>query len=157
MEVSDLVNPVLGALLGVIGTYLGLYWRVRQELEADYDKDLRSDRMDAYKALWKATQPLAKYSPPAPVTPAVLRLLSIDLRIWYFETGGIFLSRAARAAYFSLQDALTERIAAGDKDQARPLSEKDFEMIRKLGSQLRRVMTGDVGSRRDPLLPNQAV
>jgi hypothetical protein len=147
---------MLGFSLGAVGSYIGLYWKVKKELEALYDKDLRTKRLNAYTELWKLLQPLAKYSWPIPVTAASLENLSADLRKWFFEVGGLFLSERTRKEYFALQNALTIKIANCKEHLDRELSDADFLAIRTKGSQLRTSTTVDVGSRKRPLIPDEA-
>jgi hypothetical protein len=138
MNWADLGKAVVGFALGLASAYIGLHWKIRKELEGEYDKDLRGKRRDAYAALWKILQPLAKYSPPAPVTPELLKQLSADLRQWYFEVGGLYMSANARDAYFALQDELQ-------------LASPSAENAIRAGSRLRTATTRDVGSRNEPL------
>lgn len=152
MASGDLIGVVLGAIVGSAGSYLGLYWKVRKELEAEYDKDLRQERLTSYKTLWAITQPLAKYARPEPVTPGRLRKLSDDLRQWYFENGGIFMSEATREEYFALQEELKARIAAHGADLSKSLTDNDYATARKRGSRLRTAITIDVGTRKQPML-----
>src|SRR5262245_64313805 len=107
MDWGEFGKTVVGFVLGLASAYIGLYWKVRKDLEAEYDKDLRAKRRDAYAALWKLLQPLAKYSPPPPTTAEPLKQLSAELRQWYFEVGGLYMSGKTRDAYFALQEELT--------------------------------------------------
>jgi len=143
MEWGDLGKAVVGFALGLVSAYVGLYWKVRKELEAEYDKDLRTDRLHAYAALWKLLQPLAKYSPPGPLTPEALKQLSVALRQWYFEVGGLYMSTGTRDAYFALQDELISQSTSGEKAQ-------------EAGSRLRTATTRDVGARNQPLTGQRA-
>jgi len=95
MEFSDLLKAALGVVAGAVGTYLGLYWKVRQELVAKYDQELRAERIKHYASLWQITEPLAKYVPPGPVTYSALYSLAKRLRQWYFSEGGIFMTDRA--------------------------------------------------------------
>lgn len=156
METADVVKALLGFLLGAVGSYLGLYWKVRSELEAQYDKDLRAERLQVYPALWKLLEPLAKYSRPGPVTALSLQKMSAELRQWYFEVGGLFMSERTRKAYFSLQDELVKMFATYRDSLELELSEENFENIRRKGSQLRTATTADVGSRQKPLIDDEA-
>jgi hypothetical protein len=151
METANLLNALLGFLLGAAGSYLGLYWKVKKELEAQYDKELRAERLKAYAALWKLLQPIAKYSRPGPVTASSLQKLSADLQQWYFEIGGLFMSERTRDAYFALQDELTTPAEHLDRE----LSHAEFENIRETGSRLRTATTVDVGSRKEPLIGDE--
>ncbi len=151
---DDLAKALLSFALGAVGSYLGLLWKVRKDLEAAYDKDLRERRLIAYKTLWAHLEPLAKYSRPGPVNGATLSQLSVQLRHWYFADGGIYLSDDTRDAYFRLQQALLEYSTEPRNDRPDP-SESEFEVIRQSGSYLRTWMARDVGTRRRPMVEGE--
>jgi hypothetical protein len=132
---ASLVTAVVTAALAIVGTY----YTTRRNLEVTFDTSLRELRITAYKDLWKKLDVLAKYGRPAPLTDKEAHDLAETLRIWYFETGGIFLSTRTRRDYFALLDGL-ENVGGG--------SETDDEFLRVLGSRLRSGMTADVGTRR---------
>lgn len=137
---ASLLTAVVTAVLAVVGTY----FTTRRNLEASFDTSLRDLRLEAYKALWQALQPLAKYDRPQALTRDQVRELATILRTWYFETGGLFLSRRTRQDYFALLDGL-ETATAVEKKRLR---DGDDEFLRVLGSRLRTGMTADVGTRR---------
>jgi hypothetical protein len=140
---TEIVVAAAGLAAGVAGTA----YKSRKALEQTYDIDLRKSRIDAYRMLWKALQPLARYAPPSErLEPDDLRRLAVTLRRWYFEGGGLFLSKAARNAYFDLQETLAQTIAQGlDPESVRPL-------LRRLGSDVRSAMAADVATRVAPRL-----
>lgn len=156
METADVLKALLGLVVGAIGSYVGLYWKIKKELEAQYDKDLRMERVKAYTALWKVLQALAKYSRPEPVTASSLMKLSAALRQWYFEVGGIFMSTRTRDAYFALQDEIQRHLLRYQQHVDQSLEDNDFEAIRRAGSRLRTATTVDVGSRKEPLMIDEA-
>jgi hypothetical protein len=92
---------------------------------------------------------LAKYARPRPVTPERLRTLAEDLRTWYFEVGGLFLTDNSRNAYFALQDAIVTELAKKHPEN-RELVGAVFEEIRQKGSNLRTNLSTDLRSRRQP-------
>jgi hypothetical protein len=107
------------AVLGVIGTAVASTFavvikgqkdreiadlKVGQDLLIEYDKDLRARRIISYEKLLNLMLPLAKYPEPEPLTYSKLSLLSINLRRWYFEGGGLYMSEETRDKYFDLQD-----------------------------------------------------
>jgi hypothetical protein len=153
MESADLLKAILGLVTGAVGTYFGLYWKIRKELVAQYDRDLRTERVKHYKDLWAATELLAKYSPPEPITKQGLEQLAATLRHWYFSGGGIFLSDRARDAYFAFQDSIVAALAKiGKQADEMQLTADDLKPVRKASSRLRTILTGDIGSRNRPLL-----
>lgn len=150
----DYFDEGLTFVLGAIGSYLAVGWKVRKDLEAKYDKTLRDARLEVYQSLWASLQHLAKYSRPAPVTTESLKQLSAQLREWYFVEGGLYLSKRARNKYFRLQDGLQNAIERGCStgDPAQELDAGDFEPLRLAGSRLRSAMAADAGTRKAPLL-----
>jgi hypothetical protein len=151
---SELVSALLAFSLGSLGTYLTTQWKVRAELEGEYDQSLRDARIRVYQKLWASLQPLAKYARPGPVTHQAIHQLSAELRTWYFEKGGLYFSDKARDAYFTLQHALAEVQSHRPATVAiqTELDDATFEKLRQQGSALRSAMAADVGTRRTALL-----
>src|SRR3954454_17088655 len=96
------------AIIGLVGTataatiaaYAGTKHRVRAELEGQYDVELRKSRLKVYPDLWCTLEPLAKY-PREPLgfpKRQEINKLSVALRKWYFQTGGLYLSAESRQA-----------------------------------------------------------
>lgn len=153
MDSADLLKAIVGLVTGAFGTYFGLYWKIKRELIAQYDHDLRTERVEHYKDLWAATEILAEYSPPEPVTKAGLEKLAATLRHWYFAGGGIFLSEKARDAYFALQDTIVKALDAIARQATEANSIADeLKPVRQASSRLRTILTWDIGSRNRPLL-----
>jgi hypothetical protein len=149
-----LIISAASAGLSSVVTYLATRWKIRLELEAEYDKELRGVRIGVYKDLWKTLEPLARYSPPGPVTYITIKDLSERMRKWYFEGGGIYLSKKSREPYFGLKGSLKKII---DNEELRskpndPLDTKIIEPILEEGSKLRAGLSWDIGTRREPLL-----
>lgn len=59
MDSADLYKALLGLVTGALGRYFGLYWKIREELVAKYDQELRAERVTQHALLWRATEPLA--------------------------------------------------------------------------------------------------
>ena len=134
------------ALLSAATTYLALVTKVRRDLEAQYDKDLRDRRLAVYPALWGLSEPLARYSPAGPLSVEGARALSEKMRQWYFRDG-LVMSLAARQAYFDLQSRLVDAAAA-----AEPPDSNAFKGLQKASSIMHAALCGDVGSRRPPMI-----
>lgn len=155
---SEAIVAVIGlvgsAVAASIAAYFGTKHRVRAELEARYDSELRNLRLGVYPALWSTLEPLAKYArePPGRPPRREIQELTVSLRRWYFETGGLYLSAEARQAYFDLQEGLTVVVGSERWDAApepsKQVDETTFEALRHLGSWLRTTLTYDVGTRR---------
>jgi hypothetical protein len=154
-QIVAAVLALLGTVVTVVVTALVTRARVRRDLESEYDISLRGERLAAYRELWRALQPLAKYSRPAPVTYRLLGRLLTELRAWYFQTGGLFLSTGSRDAYFALMDELRERLLRRPVDTSSELEFHHFERLRQLGSDLRSAMVEDVQTRRGSVLARE--
>ena len=156
MEEAEVLKSVVGLALGAIGTYLGLHWKIRKELVAQYDQELRKERVRVYLELWALTEPLATYSPPGKVTTQTLKALSRDLRHWYFASGGLFLSENARDAYFALQKSILLNDADHSQLNGTELSIPAQKALRKVASRLRTALTADIGSRFKPAIKDES-
>jgi hypothetical protein len=60
--VTAVVSALIGVVVSAIGTYLGVHWKVRKDLEAKYDESLGNLRLEAYRDLWTLTKPLAAFA-----------------------------------------------------------------------------------------------
>lgn len=159
-EVSDkvtaaFVTGVLSLIAGFIITYLSISVRNRKELEAKYDLDLRSRRIEVYRDLWKRLQSLSLYARTGTFKKKSAAELSEKLREWYFEIGGLFLSERTRDEYFDIQrelESIIEDNTIGDGEdlaiKKSDESESWFERLRAKGSSLRTGMARDVGTRK---------
>ena len=115
------------------------------------DSDLRAHRIEVYAELWKKTGLLPQWPRNQQLTYPQLRQFTTDLRDWYFERGGMYLSRSARGAYGKVQEALGS-VLAESKDGT--VSTPDYEAVRTQCSNLRNELTDDLLSRREaPELP----
>jgi hypothetical protein len=124
MDQDALATALITTLIGlgpalVLGGFATL-WR-RQEFreqtavsfEVEVTKAVRGDRVEAYRALWKVIEPLSSEwkADSSPVPHSTLRA---NLRHWYYNEGGIFLTAQAQQTFWGLQAALD----AGDGDAA---------------------------------------
>jgi hypothetical protein len=143
-----IITGLFGVVSGALVAYLGAILKFRKELEAEYDKDLRNKRIESYKELWKNLELLARYDRPGPLTPETLKDLSVAMREWYFEVGGLFLSEEARKTYFDLKQSLKNLIDDPTYHGHEPLGEDGSKVILREASLLRARLTQDVGTRR---------
>src|SRR5215472_8690035 len=141
---SSLASAVMGGAL----TYFTAVLKIRRDLAARYDADLRRDRITVYKQLWSKLEPLAKYAPAKPLTCDDAHGLATALRSWYFEEGGLFLSEPTRNAYFGLHEALK----TVDEHSKQRLPDPMLALLMERGSELRTQLTRDVGTRAQPML-----
>ncbi len=147
---TALVSGLIGLVVSALGTYLGIHWKIRKELESKYDDSLRDLRLEAYRDLWRLTKPLAAFARVSNPSRTELDELTVVLRDWYFDKGGLYLSEETRDACISLQRALRAVNASDRWDGAGSASVDDdtFDRLRAIASRVRTRMTYDVGTRR---------
>lgn len=142
-----------GLVSGALVAYVSAILKFRKELESEFDKEIRKERMRVYQELWGHLEILARYDRPAPLTAQSLQDLSVAMRTWYFESGGILLSEQARRSYFALKEELRLAVenarAQGDGDAG-----ADASTLVPAASLLRAHLTKDLGTRRSPALPD---
>lgn len=115
---SLLTGLVSGAITAVI-TYFVTLSKARLELTIEYDKELRQNRLEAYQKLWKIMKPLARYSAERPLTHQIVKQTSEAMRDWYFDAGGIFLSRASLTSPSNKRCRRSSTIPACKKQRTR--------------------------------------
>jgi hypothetical protein len=156
MDFESLVVPLISGLVaGIISavlTYFGTRSKIRLDLTAEYDKDLRASRLEVYKTLWTLLKPLARYSREGPLTYQLVKNISEEMRDWYFDTGGIYLSRQSRGPYFKMKEVMQAIIDDASLVQRadEPLSEVNIKALLKSGTRLRESLADDIGTRRGP-------
>jgi len=132
---------VVGGVVSIVVSFLASVLAYRNKV----DEGLRDKRLALYKGIWQKTGLLPKWPRHTDLTYAELLEFCQELKKWYFEEGGIFLSRKAREAYGKLPDAIGEALKPNAHGV---LSEADYEQVRSKCSDLRSQLTGDLLSRR---------
>ncbi len=136
-----------GGLAGLVTAgigYLAVRRKIRQELKAKIDFDLRGHRIGAYKELWEKTRPLSESAGDEQRNCSTSDI-SDDLATWYFENGGLFLSETSQMAYRVMQLSLMKHRSIGLTE----LSSKAYKQLRQDASRLRTCTSRDVGSREE--------
>jgi hypothetical protein len=107
---SSIVVALIGVFSALVGSYLGYLQgqaKVRQDLQVEFDKNLRAERVESYKQAMKLMRKLPKYPEPIELTYEDLKTLSNNFTNWYFDdAGGLFLSHTSRDHCFDLQDGI---------------------------------------------------
>ena len=144
------ITSLVSGLVSAILTYFGTRSKIRLDLSAEYDKELRASRLEVYQELWRLLKPLARFSAESPLTYSIIRETTENMRDWYFDTGGIYLSRLSREPYMKLKGAMQAIIddtsLAEHADE--PLSGPRIEAVLKKGHSLRSSLADDIGTRR---------
>ncbi|MDZ7309603.1 MAG: hypothetical protein ONB49_21450, partial [candidate division KSB1 bacterium] len=145
---SLLTGLVSSAITAVI-TYFVTLSKARVELSVEYDRELRKNRLATYQELWRIMKPLARYSPEQPLTPQLVKQTAAAMRDWYFDNGGIFLSRASRGPYFALKRKMQAIIDNPGLEGAAdaPLPKALAHALLKRGHLLRAALSDDIGTR----------
>lgn len=153
--IMTVITAAGGSALVVAGlaAWLGKVWADRmsqsQKFLQGIDIDLRKRRIDVYGELWKATALLPKWPRATGVTYQQLLQLSESMRSWYFEKGGMYLSRSThRDAYTPLQDELASILRS---NKSGVVSDEHYEAVRVRCSSLRTALASDIESRREGL------
>jgi hypothetical protein len=115
------------------------------DIRTKVDESLRETRIPVYKELWIKTALLPKWSRSEDVTYEMIIQFSADLRDWYFNQGGMFLSQKARGAYGDLQDTIHTVLSEGATGR---MPNHDYHKVRNMCSKLRTELTNDLLSRR---------
>ena len=145
---AGIVAGVVSGIGGAAVTGFVTVLLVRRNLAAGYDSDLRAKRLEQYATLWPLFRDVAA-TRPEPLTRAETATLGNALRTWYFDGGGLFMSRASVDFYNLLQRAIRELTAV---DRRAEMSSDEQEAVRFLASSLRTRLTDDVATRRPPML-----
>ncbi len=158
MTPTEIITTIIAAsggsaiIVAGLAAWLGKVWADRiaqsQKLHHDIDLDLRKRRIEVYSELWKSTALLPKWPMATDVTYEKLLEFSISLRSWYFEKGGIYLSRSTHTnGYTRVQDTLAEILKNNKSRQI--ISAEHYELVRCQCSDLRTALAGDIESRRE--------
>ncbi|SRR6266496_3596729 len=133
---TALVSGIVSILVTLLATALGYRTKV--------DEGLRDKRLELYRELWQKTALLPMWPRGTGVTYQQLKKFSEELRSWYFDEGGIFLSRKARKSYGKLQQTIEEVLTSAEG----PVHDPDYDRVRSKCSDLRSQLTKDLSSRR---------
>lgn len=108
---------LIAAMIAVVASGIAVYvstkkneeisrLRLVQDLEIEYDTDLRKRRIDSYAELFAHMIVLAKYPEPEALSYEQIQKLAVAFRDWYFKGGGLIASEKTRDHYFDVQDGL---------------------------------------------------
>jgi hypothetical protein len=150
MTIPDaLVAAIVGAIVGGLVTVLNTWVQMRRSLYIDNDKDLRINRLAAYKSLYRRTQCLPRYWRTIPNRDSFSGW-SEGFDEWYFaESGGMFLSNAARDAYHEALKQMATVVQSSDGNGSQ-ISDDEVDRLWRAGQDLRRQLAADIGSSASP-------
>ena len=151
---SSLITGLVSGVISSALTYFSTRSKIRLDMRVEYDKSLHEKRLDLYKQLWPKTAPLARYAPHVVLTYNVVKAVSADMRDWYFNEGGIFLSKRSRKPYFALkkqiQHVMDDVTLAEEPDKQ--IGGRERDLILAAASRLRTSLADDIRTRTGPWL-----
>lgn len=151
---SSVVTALLSGLVSSVLTYFSTRSKIRLDMTVEYDKDLHNKRLELYKQLWPKTKPLAEFTRESPLTYATVKTVAEETRDWYFDQGGIYLSKRSRKPYFRLKSLL--QVVLDDKaleqERSRPVDRPLTAAILTAARNLRTSLADDIRARRGPWL-----
>jgi hypothetical protein len=142
-------------------------------LKAEYDLDLRTKRIEAYKELWSDQYLLRRHS-KANITCVDLVGLVRSLTHWYYKTGGMFLTETSQKYFGRFLEELEDIIKdIKQEDHTIPLEELEkirqenklkynnmrfsdrLQKIKIIASTFRTILCKDTGTREELKNPSQ--
>jgi hypothetical protein len=151
---SSLVTALLSGIISSVLTYFSTRSKIRLEMTVDYDKDLHNKRLELYKQLWPKTKPLAEFTRESPLTYDIVKAVAEETRDWYFDQGGIYLSKRSRKPYFRLKSLLQNVLddKTLEREPSRAISTPRTAAILAAARNLRTSLADDIRARRGPWL-----
>jgi len=108
------------------------------------DPEVARARRSHYETLYRILKPLARYDLPEPLSIEVLGRVSADMRDWYFDAGGLYLSDASREPYFKLKEAIKIISQHPAYLSTQLVLEEDSETLLQAASRLRAALRDDL-------------
>jgi hypothetical protein len=137
----EIIMAVITFILGGgLGAYLQTIFSYKKEIAAN----IWAKRFEQYKIIWEISGILPKYPQDTNVTYKQIHEACIKIKDWYFQNGGIILSRQSRKSYENLQKTISEINTTRYEEK---LSDPDYTKIQNLFSSFRSKLTGDLTSR----------
>jgi hypothetical protein len=139
---ASIVVAVVGIVGALIGATLSSWLGGRQSVA----QELRDLRVRCYPAVWRRTSVLSRW-PRTDATMANVRKLHIDLRTWYYGTGGLAMSSNARRRYEELQTLIEVMVGDSPGMSTDQISTPDYDALMGSASAFRSSLTEDLQTR----------
>jgi hypothetical protein len=130
------------AIVTAFATALINSWLQTREQTAE---SLRQLRLDHYPAVWKLTSQVSIWPRQQLSSHDVMRLHR-DLRAWYYNDGGLYLSENARERYGHLQEGIAAYVDS--RTSSADIAPADYGHMMELASDFRHGLTEDLETRR---------
>ena len=147
---SSVVTGLASGVVSAVLTYFGTRSKIRLEMTVEHDKALHNQRLKIYKELWPLMADFGGYKPDYKLTREAAKKVLNDMHKWYFDGGGIYLSRSSRKPYFDLKMLALEAVRG--KNDELLIEGTQLTNILDAARRLRTSLAEDVGARRAPWL-----
>jgi len=155
ISVSSLITGFASGIISSVLTYFSTRSKIRLDMRVEYDKTLHDKRLELYKELWPITKPLGRFVPHFSLTYNIVRKAVTDMHEWYFNEGGIYLSKNSRKPYFHLKEQML-RVIDNERLEATPdarIEDKEAcNAILNAATSLRTSLADDIRTSRSPWL-----
>ena len=145
---------IFSALVGALVAYIGAVLKNIIDTRSKLDDTLFKLRNETYSKLWEETKLVPMWPKRDDIKYSDIKVYSNKLNTWYYEIGGIYMSRKAQKAYVDLQRKIWSILEPEEPqqklDEQQIIDKKTYKAIHLSGSALRTELTNDLLSRRAP-------
>jgi len=143
-----LTTTVLSAGVGAVFGFLSAVGKNYLDARRKVDEDLRTRRSSPYQELWNKTQSFQLW-PRKEASYTEVEEFQRQLTGWYYNSGGMLLSKSGQRAYERLQERLNSVIRfgrgmTGEKRNTTSIPDEDWTAIEVRCSRLRAALTDDL-------------
>ena len=108
------------------------------------DPEILKTRRFFYEELYRILKPFARYDVPEPVEVETLKRITIAMRDWYFDVGGLYLTDHGRGPYFELKEAIKIVVEHPRYQSTQQITEDDYNTLLQAASKLRAALRDDL-------------
>lgn len=137
--ISVVVALVSGLISASVNSWLATRARVSEEM--------REARLTKYPPLWAKTSMFSRW-PRTDATYAHLDSFHRDLRGWFYDVGGLYLSLNSRVRYGELQDIVAAHLRHRPRELGEQIPAAVYDDLMEACSAVRTALTEDLESRR---------
>lgn len=140
----NVASAAISAGIGAVVAFVGAAGKSYLDARRTVDQSLRTQRSPVYQSLWLKTR-LFQMWPRSTISYADAGIFQRQLADWYYEEGGLYLSRTSQRVYVKLQKALTQVLGSSQQGE---MTTPHWQLVHKRCSRLRTALTTDLLSRR---------
>jgi hypothetical protein len=144
---DDQLPAVVAVLVALISAVFGSVVRGAVDARIKTDEGLRTQRLEAYPPLWRLTGTLSQWPRTHPTWSDVGKIHT-ELRNWYYNVGGMFLSERSRDLYLDVQRLAAQLLEYRSEAMDAKVSDAEYESLRETCSLLRTYLALDLETRR---------